>query len=240
MSEITPDGDRLSAIYGQRFSSADLRKKEDLWQTLCQHFFQDFVPRDGTVLDLGAGYCEFVNNIVAAQKIAVDLNPDTARFADDDVRVVQTDSRDLSAIASESIDTVFSSNFFEHLSDSQALLDTLHECRRVLRPHGRVVVLMPNIRAIPGAYWDYLDHHLPLTEHSLCEALGLCGFAPTRVEGRFLPYTVRNSRLPVHPWLIRTYLKVKPAWRLIGKKMLVVAVKREQGPDSPPRDPIRH
>ena len=39
-----------------------------------------------------------------------------------------------------------------------------------------MVVLMPNIRYLAGRYWDYLDHHLPLTHLSLSEALELTGY----------------------------------------------------------------
>ena len=105
------------------------------------------------------------------------------------------------------MDTVFTSNFFEHLPDAEALLATLAECHRVLRPGGTIVVLMPNIRNLPGAYWDYLDHHLALTQHSLAEALVLSGFTMERVVPRFLPYTVRGSRLPVAAWSVRAYLR---------------------------------
>lgn len=231
MSSDSPEGTYLSKTYAHRFSQDELRDKQVLWQELCKQVFQEYVPVQGTVLDLGAGYCEFINNIQARSKIAVDLNPDTKAFAHSDVAVLGIDSRDMQAIRSGSVDTVFSSNFFEHLPDAQALLDTLSECRRVLVPGGHVVVLMPNIRNLPGAYWDYLDHHLPLTEHSLVEALELSGFSPIRVEGRFLPYTVRGSRLPVRSWSIRAYLGFRPAWRLMGKQMLAVATRNLEPED---------
>lgn len=93
-----------------------------------------------------------------------------------------------------------------------------------MKPDGTLVILMPNIRNLPGTYWDYLDHHLPLTHISLTEALRLTGFSTVRVESRFLPYTVRGNRLPVRRWLIRAYLRFRPAWWFLGKQMLVVAV----------------
>lgn len=217
------DADYLSATYEARFSDVELRNKQVLWSVLCEAEFQKYVPENGTVLDLGAGYCEFVNVIHAARRIAVDLNPDTAAFAAEGVEVITTSSDDMSEVTDGTVDTVFTSNFFEHLPDTEALLRTLEECHRVLRPGGTIVVLMPNIRNLPGAYWDYLDHHLALTQHSLSEALGLSGFEVTRVEPRFLPYTVRGSRLPVSRLTIRAYLSFKPAWLVLGKQMLVVA-----------------
>ena len=221
------DSDYLKATYEARFSDAELRNKQILWSVLCEEAFQRYVPEDGTVLDLGAGYCEFSNAIRARRRIAVDLNPDTAAFAAHGVEVLQTSSVDMHQVADATVDTVFTSNFFEHLPDSQALLATLGEANRVLRPGGTIVVLMPNIRNLPGAYWDYLDHHLALTQHSLSEALTLSDFEVQRVESRFLPYTVRNTRMPVSQLTIRAYLAFRPAWRVLGKQMLVVARKRD-------------
>ena len=121
---------------------------------------------------------------------------------------------------------VFSSNFFEHLPDKDALLATLREAHRVLRPSGRLLVLMPNIRYLPGRYWDYLDHHLPLTDRSVCEALGLHGYDIERVVPRFLPYTVKDARIEVRPFMVAAYLRFPLAWRVLGKQMLVVGRRR--------------
>jgi SAM-dependent methyltransferase len=218
----SPDQDRLGDIYDGRFSEEDLRYKRELWQVLCDDYFQRLVPRDATVVDLAAGTCEFINAIHCGRKIAVDLNPDVANHARG-AEVVIAPSTDMPTIADDSVDVVFASNFFEHLPDSDSLLATLRECKRILRADGKIIVLMPNIRNLGGAYWDYLDHHLALTHHSLVEALQLAGYEPTEVIPRFLPYTVKDKRMPRSLGLVRLYLRARPAWRLLGKQMLVVA-----------------
>jgi len=220
----TVDGPaELTALYRKRFDSKELAEKKVLWSALCRGMFQQYVPESGTVLDLGAGNCEFSNAISARRRVAVDLNPETADFADPDVEVLLTSSTDLSALADGSVDTVFTSNFFEHLPTKEVLMETLRESHRVLAPGGRIVVLMPNIRYVGGRYWDYLDHYLPLTHLSMVEGLELAGFSAERVIPRFLPYTIRNSRLPVSAGLVRLYLWFRPAWRVLGSQMLVVA-----------------
>lgn len=215
--------DPLEAIYRKRFDERDLENKRVLWQVLVRDFFQQYVDASGTVLDLGAGNCEFINEVRAARRIAVDLNPATAGFAAPGVEVVLTRSDAMEVLADESVDTVFTSNFFEHLPTKADLLATLAECHRVTRPGGRIVVLMPNIRHLTGRYWDYLDHHLPLTHLSVGEALELSGYEVEESLSRFLPYTVKDAKFPVRPVMVRAYLRIRPAWRLLGRQMLVVA-----------------
>jgi SAM-dependent methyltransferase len=221
MNEST-SGDDLEAMYKNRFSDRELVSKRVLWAVLVKDFFQKYVPTDGTVVDLGAGNCEFINQVRARHRIAVDLNPASAAFAQPGVTVFTTRADRMDTVADESVDTVFTSNFFEHLPTKADLGTTLAECRRVTRPGGLIVVLMPNIRYLSGRYWDYLDHHLPLTHLSLAEALELAGYEVVEQRGRFLPYTVKDAKFEVRPWMVRLYLRVPLAWRLLGRQMLVV------------------
>jgi SAM-dependent methyltransferase len=213
----------LTRLYNRRFSGEELIDKQVLWETLCREFLEKYIDPDSTVLDLGAGRCEFINNVRAKRRIAVDPNPATAGLADRDVEVLQLLSTDLGVLLDGEVDVVFASNFLEHVADKDVLLVTLHECNRVIRPGGRMIVLMPNVRYLPGRFWDYLDHHVPLTHVSLVEALELAGFEPEVVIPRFLPYTVKDSRIPVRKELIQAYLRFPLLWRLVGKQMFVVA-----------------
>lgn len=214
----------LEKLYRHRFEEDELPRKLAIWKVLCEDFFSRYVLRTDTVIDVGAGYCEFINNISCAKRIAVDLNPRVREFAAPDVDVRNEDCTNLVSIPDETADVVFMSNFLEHLPSKQMVFDTLAEARRILRRGGRLVILQPNVRLIPGAYWDFFDHHTPLTEHSLVEAVANLDMRPIRVIGRFLPYTTK-SLLPQSPLLVRLYLKFPPAWWVLGKQSLVVAVK---------------
>jgi SAM-dependent methyltransferase len=122
------------------------------------------------------------------------------------------------------LDVVFTSNFFEHLHTKCDLRDTLMQARRCLRPGGRIIALGPNIRYLPGKYWDFCDHYLALTELSLGEVMAETGFTLEEQIPRFLPFTMsRGRQRPV--WMLRLYLKLKFAWRLFGKQFLLVARK---------------
>jgi hypothetical protein len=99
----------------------------------------------------------------------------------------------------------------------------------VLVPGGRILVLMPNLRYVGGRYWDYFDHHLPLTHLSLVEGLNLAGFAADRVIPRFVPYTVKDSPVKVRQVMVRAYLRLPLAWRFLGGQMFVAAHKAADG-----------
>ena len=111
-------------------------RRDVVWKEVCR-YLQRYVPRDATVLDLGAGYCNFINNISAAEKHAVDLFSELPNFAGPDVI---THNRPCTALTEEfedgTFDVAFASNLFEHLTRDELLL-TLQQLTRVLRPGGR-------------------------------------------------------------------------------------------------------
>lgn len=224
---LPSDESSLARLYRQRFTDSEIAFKEQLWRVLCRRVFQQYVGANDTVLDLGAGRCEFINAIRCARKIAVDLNPDTRRYARD-AQVIQAHSTDMAPVRDGTVDVVFTSNFLEHLPDKESVLKTLAECHRITRAGGTLIVLMPNIRYLPGRYWDYFDHHVPLTHLSLAEALSISGFRPVRLVPRFLPYTVKQGRIPRSPLLVEVYLRLPVLWPLLGRQML--AVSRRESP----------
>ena len=116
------------------------------------------------------------------------------------------------------------SNFLEHLRTREDILRTLREIYRILKTGGRVLVLQPNIRYAYKEYWDFFDHHIPLSDNSLAEALQIEGFDIEKVIPRFLPYTTKSS-IPQNTFLIKLYLKLPVAWKIMGKQAFVVARK---------------
>ncbi len=214
----------LDLLYRGRFSKKEVESKSRIWQILCRHFFQDYVSPNDTVLDLGAGYCDFINNIQCREKLAVDLNDDTPLLAHTNVTVQQTSSTNLSFLADESIDVVFTSNFLEHLRTKEEALQTFDEVHRVLKKGGLFLILQPNIRHVGFEYWDFFDHHIALTEKSLIEGLLIKGFKIKRVISKFLPFTIK-SKIPQYPFLVWLYLKVPLVWRVMGKQSFLVAEK---------------
>jgi SAM-dependent methyltransferase len=221
MSDAGPG--HLERLYQNRFA-ANREYRNRVWQVLAREYFSRWVPADASVLDLGSGYGEFINNARAARKYAMDLNPDSGGEVAPGTTFFLHDCATPWPLESAALDVVFTSNFFEHLPDKASLAATLREACRCLRPGGRLIALGPNIRYLPGRYWDFFDHHIPLSDASLGEALEASGFELETVTGRFLPYTMTGG--PDWPlFLLRLYLALPWAWRIFGRQFLVVAQK---------------
>lgn len=221
MRYIASDG--LRRIYQTRFKGLlDYRNK--VWSVLARDYFQQWVRGTDVVLDLGAGYGEFINTIACGKKYAMDLNPDTLHHAHKDVKVIEQNCSEPWPLPEDALDVVFTSNFFEHLPDKRALDDTLDEVKRCLKPGGRIIALGPNIKYARGAYWDFWDHHIPLTEKSLSEALLHKEFHIEKCLGKFLPFTMASG--PQYPsFFVAVYVRLPLVWRIFGKQFLVIGRK---------------
>ena len=211
----------LDAVYRERFRDIDPARRQGMWREIAA-YLQRFVPSHSAVLDLGCDTGEFIANIVAGERWATDLR-DVHASLPPDVHFVQADGVALAQhLPAGHFGAVFLSNYLEHLASADAVVEQLRVVHDLLKPGGVAIVLQPNIRLVGGAYWDFIDHRVALTEKSLAEAGTAAGLVSRKVITRFLPFT-STGRLPTHPMLVRAYLRFPPAWWLLGKQTLYVA-----------------
>lgn len=224
---MTNEAKTLQDAYSMRFSK-NKKYRTEVWKILCNNYFNRYISPEYSVLDMGAGWGEFINNIKASHKYAMDLNPDTKDRLNQNIKFLHQDCSQKWEISDNTLDIVFSSNFLEHLPTKDHVESTISEARRCLRYNGLVIFLGPNIKYINGAYWDFWDHFIPLTEQSLAEVLNLKGFQVQVNLPRFLPYSMSTGITPPFIFL-KVYLRVPFAWRFFGKQFLVVARKVQEG-----------
>lgn len=212
----------LERIYEYRFRGISSESKVRVWREIANRIY-DFLGNPQTVLDPAGGACEFINQVPAADRWVVDLSPVVKRFAEPGVQVLISDVLE-AKLPTEYFNGVFLSNFLEHLSSHEAIATCLTKLYAVTAPGGRIAIMGPNFKYCYKDYFDCADHTLALTESAVAEHLFGAGFEVEKVIPRFLPYSFR-SRLPASPLLVKLYLRMPWAWRILGKQFLVIGRK---------------
>jgi SAM-dependent methyltransferase len=195
-------------------------RRDRVWRRIASHLQRRWTE-DAAILDVGAGYCSFINNVKAARRLAVDLHADLERFAAPGVETMRLSATDLSPLEDGSFDVVFASNLLEHLTRAEIDM-TLAEFHRVLRPGGQVILLQPNYRFAYKEYWDDFTHVTPLSDRSLGDLLLAAGFELDDVQPRFLPFTLKGGGGSLW-FLVPLYLRLPI--RPLAKQMLMVGTR---------------
>src|ERR1039458_2759904 len=198
-SELPED---LQKLYSTRFTGQEAYRNR-IWQVLASEFFSRWVETSSTILDLGCGYGEFINNVKAGKKYAMDLNPSTKDRLDGEVEFLEQDCSLPWPFPDNSLYVFVTSNFFEHLPTKHVLLATIAEAHRCLKPKGRLIALGPNVKYLTGTYWDFFRSQLlRASAYKTCAARDYRG-------GTSLPQTEGAPDCP------RAQCQV-PHWYLLG------------------------
>lgn len=211
----------LDICYKNRFDKEDLAWKQKVWAVLCKDFFQNYISSKDTVIDFGAGYCEFINIIKCKNKIAVDLNPHIKEFADKDVRVLITSPDKLPSGLKGKVNIVFISNFLEHLNSKDEVIKILKSAYDCLSIKGKILILQPNISLVKEKYWDFIDHKISLNGPSIIEALEITGFSKMLYIEKFLPLRTQ-SKFPKSIALVKIFLKLPEFLRFFAGQSLFI------------------
>ena len=211
--------DRLvdSHYFASRYTFDPARAR--VWRAICE-YLQRYIAADDTVLELGAGYCDFINQIHAAKKYALDVNPDVAKYCAPGVTFLHSGAERL-PLDEASADVIFASNLLEHLNPGE--LDALFaHIDRVLKPGGTLMLIQPNIFYAYRRYWDDYTHVRAFSHVSRADFLTSRQLTIAAVEKRCVTLTLKSA-LPKSYWLTKTYLHLP--WRPMAGQMLVVATK---------------
>jgi SAM-dependent methyltransferase len=208
-------------LYEYRLRSVDQAARQAVWAEIAAYVYGR-MGAPARVLDPGAGRCEFVNAIPAAERWVVDVL-DCEEFRDPGVKAVPGSILD-AELPLGHFDGVFVSNVLEHLPTQDSVGAVLARLREVMEPGGVLAVLGPNFRYCMAEYFDCADHTLALTHVSVAEHLYAVGFEVSAVIPRFLPYSFRGA-LPASPRLTWAYLRLPLMWRMLGKQFLVLGTK---------------
>ncbi len=194
-----------------------------VWKEIVR-YLEKYIPKDGTILDIGAGYCDFINNVDSKNRIALDYSPDLNKYAKEEIIQINSSVTDMSKVVSNTVDVVFASNLFEHLTDAE-LETTMGEVKRVLKKDGRLILMQPNYRLAYKTYFDDHTHKKVFSDTSLETFLLSFDMKIELKKAKFLPFSLKSrpSIIPVFPMLIRAY--INSPWKPFAGQMLFVSKK---------------
>jgi len=140
----------------------------------------------GKLLDLGCGNGRFLALMRDAgwEVRGIEPDPAAAKVAQEQFGIpVIVGTLEDAELPGESFDAITLSHVIEHVHDPIALLS---ECRRVLKPEGRAVIVTPNIRSLGhqkfGSSWRGLEPPRHLLIFSLTALRVCCEMADLRVQ----------------------------------------------------------
>jgi len=196
-----------------------------VWKEIIR-FLKKYIPENGVVVDLGAGYCDFINNINASKKYAIDISSELSLYAREDVAQINRTGWNFHEIVDESADILLASNFLEHFTDED-LEKIMKEIRCVLKKGGKLILMQPNYRLAYKNYFDDPTHKKVFSDAALESFLLSYDFKIILKKSRFLPFSMRSdsSLIPrfLLPLIVRAYIHspLKP----FAGQMLFVAEK---------------
>jgi SAM-dependent methyltransferase len=193
------------------------------------------------VLEIGAGIGNMSAFLVDRERVVL---TDTERYYLDRLRErfarrphVSVAELRLPAVSpglvAERLDTVVCLNVLEHIEDDRASLRAMH---RLLQPGGRLVLLVPSLRALYGTLDEALGHFRRYVPAELSEKLQAAGFRLRHLEyfnlagvpGWWVAGRVLRRRL-IPTGALRWYEALVPLFRLerllpwrIGQSLIAI------------------
>jgi len=148
--------------------------------------YLDFINTDGKIIDIGSGRGEFLDVLREAGHTGLGIDNDASmveRASKKGHHVILRDAVTyLKAQASESISTIFSAQFVEHV-DYEILRSFIHESFRSLCVGGVLIMETVNPYSIPAfrTFWTDLTHQKPIFPEVLLALTQEGGFSEAQV-----------------------------------------------------------
>ncbi len=159
-----------------------VRPKTQYPYELCSYLVQRFqIPEQARILDAGCGRGDFLDGFVrlGLQASGIDREPSSAVVGrPSTVRYCDMEN-DVFPFEDCTFDAIFSKSVLEHLFDPESFLK---ECKRVLRPGGRLILMTPDWISQMKIFYDDYSHRQPYTVTGVKDVLDIFGFKATHAE----------------------------------------------------------
>ncbi len=116
------------------------------------------LPSRGVLLEIGCGRsARLLHQLAADFEMCYGIDPDIPdKTLDGNIMLLPGDGADV-PLENQSVDVIISVDVFEHL---EYPLCVMHECKRLLRPGGHMLILAPNVHYPPLVLARALPHRL--------------------------------------------------------------------------------
>ena len=187
---------------------------------------KEFISTEDTIIDFGCGPGYVTKFVACKRKIGVDINPAATAIAAMNGLECYTS---LDPLDENVADVVISTHVLEHVPSP---FDTLREFRRVLKPNGLLVLVVPiddwrRSRAWqPGDFDQHLYTWTPLLLGNILSAAGFDvrqGSISMKPHVVFRGCTLLYGRIPA--WMFNATARI---WALLRYRRELVAVVRKR------------
>jgi hypothetical protein len=198
-----------------------LKYRKKIWKEIVNYIYKD-IGEVYTLIEMGAGFCDFINQFPAKNKICYEFNSKMKLYANNNITFIEKDVIFIDEQGNSTADLVFASNFLEHI-DRKTLTILMPKIYNVLKQGGKLVLIQPNYNLCKKKYFDDITHKTIFDDKSIRYFLKYYGFIVNKVIPGFLPFQMK-LKLPKFPILVRMYLTlpIKPG----AAQMYVVAEKK--------------
>ena len=199
--------DYLNIIYDQKS-----HPKTSYPEKLTKYLFNSFKMEKGQIfLEPGCGRGEFLNefNKLGLKCHGIDLSQHAGSMLDKKVDVIKGIDleNDIWPYPDNFFDIIYNKSLLEHLNKPDKFL---REARRVLKPSGTILCLVPDWEANYKTYFDDFTHRTPFTKVSLNDIYEITDFKNISViKFRQLPIVWRFPVINIFCSIIAPFVPVR-------------------------------
>ena len=180
-------------------------------EKLVKHLFNSFELKKGQIfLEPGCGRGEFLNefNKLGLKCHGIDLSNFAGSMVDNIEVIKGIDlEKDTWPYPDDFFDIIYNKSLLEHLNNPDKFLV---EARRVLKPDGKILCLVPDWESNYKTYFDDFTHRTPFTKVSLNDIYEITDFKNIKVvKFRQLPIVWRFPLINVFCSIISPFIPVR-------------------------------
>ncbi len=197
--------------YIETIYSTQKREQTDYPQKLCRYLCDRFhLTPDMKLLDVGCGRGDFSR---AFNLDVFSIDKEETRFHEG-LNIDYADlEHDFILHEDEFFDVVFSKSLLEHLANPENFIT---ECHRVLKPNGRIILMVPDWNTQYKIFYDDYTHRTPYTKNSMEDFLQMFGFQNVSSENFYqLPILWQFPKMKLVSKMLQLF--VSPNYKIKNK-----------------------